>query len=202
MQKLCTVEDCSKPLKSAGLCGMHRERRRRHGALENPPRPDLNARFWSRVEKTTTCWNWTAAKNDVGYGQMRFGGKAHYVHRMSFEMANGPIPEGMLIDHICHNPACVRPDHLRAATKKQNSENMLGATRKSQSGIRGVWQIPSTGRWTAQFTHIGQTFTVGVFDTSAEAEAAVVARRIEYFTHNDVDRIGSRHEADLLSVRA
>ena len=202
MEKLCTVESCPKPLKSDGLCGMHRERRRRFGSLDLPPRPDLKTKFWSRVEKTTTCWNWTAAKNDVGYGQIRFDGKCHYVHRLSYEWANGPLAPGMLVDHMCHNPACVNPLHLRVADKKQNAENMLGATRASKSGIRGVWQIPATGQWTAQYTHAGSKRTVGRFDTASAAEAAVIAARIAHYTHNDVDRIGSRSEADLVSLRA
>jgi ABC-type transport system substrate-binding protein len=114
----------------------------------------------------------------------------------------GPLAPGMLVDHMCHNPACVNPLHLRVADKKQNAENMLGATRASKSGIRGVWQIPATGQWTAQYTHAGSKRTVGRFDTASAAEAAVIAARIAHYTHNDVDRIGSRSEADLVSLRA
>lgn len=201
MTRLCTVTDCSKPLKSDGLCSMHRERRRRHGTLTNPSRPNLQSRFWAKVEKTETCWNWIGAKNDMGYGQIRAAGKALYAHRMSFEWERGGLAPGVLIDHICHNPSCIRPTHLRTASKKTNAENLLGATMASKSGIRGVWRIRSSGRWAAQFTHHRKTHYVGVFDTAEAAESAVIAARLQHYTHNDVDREGIRDGSDLVHMR-
>ena len=87
----------------------------------------------------------------------------------------------MQLDHICHNRACVKPEHLRLVTNKQNQEHRRGATARSQTGVRGV--SPHLGLWRAQVGHHNENITVGYFDTIAEAEAAVIAKREELFTH-------------------
>ena len=68
-------------------------------------------RFWNRVLRTERCWVWNGAKVN-GYGQISTNGKTEYVHRFSYEMVNGKIPEGLVIDHLCRNRACVNPAHL------------------------------------------------------------------------------------------
>lgn len=73
-------------------------------------------RFWAKVEKTATCWLWTAAKYRNGYGQFDHGG----AHRFSYALANGEIPAGLVIDHLCCRRDCVRPDHLEAVAQATN----------------------------------------------------------------------------------
>lgn len=141
-------------------------------------------RFWQKVDKSKPCWTWTAGCFRSGYGSFRFKGVMTGVHRVSYELTHGPIPEGMEIDHKCFNPACVRPDHLRMVTKKQNMENHRGAHRGSKSGIRGVYWYPLTNRWAVQVSRK----TIGYFHTIEEAEAAAIAARNEMHTHNDWDR--------------
>ncbi len=81
-----------------------------------PPEP----RFWSKVEKTDGCWNWTGTTNR-GYGQFNInGGNRIYAHRFSYELTNGPIPERLTIDHLCRNPSCVNPEHLEVVTMREN----------------------------------------------------------------------------------
>lgn len=80
-------------------------------------------RFWAKVEKSPGCWIWTAAKDRDGYGQFKLDGRMRPAHRVSYEFASGLIPAGMEIDHECLNASCVNPDHLRLATRKQNSEH-------------------------------------------------------------------------------
>ena len=88
------------------------------------PWPD---RFWNAVEKdgpqvegmTGECWIWTAS-TVRGYGTVRLDGKRRRAHRVSYEMAKGPIPEGLDVDHLCFNPPCVNPDHLEAVTREEN----------------------------------------------------------------------------------
>ena len=78
-------------------------------------------RFWAKVEKTETCWLWTAAVNRVGgYGHFRVGLRTVYAHRLSYEWANGPIPDGLTIDHLCRVTTCVRPSHLEVVTNREN----------------------------------------------------------------------------------
>jgi len=112
------------------------------------------------------------------------------VHRVAFELASGPIPTGMLVDHICHRPLCIRPEHLQLATRKENGENRAGATRVSSSGRRGVYPRPN-GAWQARVRHAGQDIHVGTFDSLEEAERAVIAKRNELFTNNLADRSAS-----------
>ena len=82
--------------------------------------PDFADRFWSKVEKGPRCWNWTASGNGHGYGSINFNGKTTYAHRISYEMARGPIPRGLQIDHLCRNRSCVNPDHLEAVSCRTN----------------------------------------------------------------------------------
>lgn len=78
-------------------------------------------RLWSKVKKTEGCWTWTASIGSGGYGQMRLGTKTVRAHRLAYELVVGPIPEGLVIDHLCRNRACVRPDHLEPVTARENT---------------------------------------------------------------------------------
>lgn len=97
-----------------------------------PAKPQgLLDRFWARVEKTDTCWTWTGAlnaKGERGYGVIWFRGRQEYVHRLAYELLVAPIPEGRTIDHLCRNRQCVRPDHLRAVSMRENVLASSGIT--------------------------------------------------------------------------
>lgn len=145
-------------------------------------------RFWDKVDKSETCWNWTAYRDPRGYGRFSIGGIPGYAHRISQEMVSGPIPPGMDIDHTCHNRACVNPAHLRVVSHKQNHENRKGAARNSASGIRGVSWHTKVGKWRAVVRHNGKQVSGGYFDDVNEAAEAVKQLRLRLFTHNDLDR--------------
>lgn len=149
-------------------------------------------RFWESVEKTPTCWMWVKLRSPKGYGIFRVvinGNKRNrFAHRLSFEMANGPIPDGLLVDHMCHVKACVNPDHLRLVTNKQNLENRDGPQRNSKTGVRGVF-INRAGNFYARVKHHQVIYSLGTFRSLKDAESAVIAKRNELFTHNDLDRI-------------
>ena len=69
------------------------------------------------------CIEWQGAKSSAGYGQLKVNGKVHYVHRLAYEKANGPIPEGLVVRHTCDNPACHNPEHLIIGAQKDNMQD-------------------------------------------------------------------------------
>ena len=188
----CIMDGCDKPGHARGWCGMHYKRWESNGDPSvSLAEATLEQRFWARVAKSSTCWSWTGVPSDTGYGHIVFEGLDQGAHRVSWEIHRGPIPAGMHIDHKCHNRICVNPSHLRVATPKQNFENHQGPTVSSTTRARGVYLDRRRGRYYAQVTHNGKTQTMSGFATVEEAEAAVLAKRIELHTHNDRDRIAA-----------
>lgn len=83
------------------------------------------------------CWNWLMAKNGKGYGRTCSNGKSHYTHRLSWELINGEIKDGLFVLHRCDNPSCINPSHLFLGTQKQNLEDMHAKGRNAQpTGFR------------------------------------------------------------------
>lgn len=129
----CSVEGCDRivgPHDARGFCSLHYRRWRAHGD-PNTVEVILNddeARFWSYVDRRgdTECWPWTGATGRGGYGRSRRDGGHIYAHRQAYELIVGPIADGLTLDHLCRNTACVNPAHLEPVTLATNllrSEN-------------------------------------------------------------------------------
>lgn len=132
-------------------------------------------RFWDKVDTTGECWLWTAARNNTNYGVFSLNGKLVLAHRFSYEVVNGPIQNGLVIDHLCHTTLCVNPSHLSACTHSENMWNRKGFQSNSKTKVRGVYWNKQKQKYQAKVrsTH------VGFFDELADAERAVIAKRNE-----------------------
>ena len=90
-----------------------------HVQSHDPAR--IQRRFWSKVNRTNTgCWDWVGALSH-GYGHFGIEGIIYRAHRVTYEWMVGPIPDGLTIDHLCKNKACVNPAHLEPVTIRENT---------------------------------------------------------------------------------
>lgn len=85
--------------------------------------------FWSHVDKSGDCWNWTAGLDRDGYGKVKSGGQIYRAHRLAWYMTNGYT--SALLRHSCDNPQCVNPTHLIEGTQKENMADMVLRGRQS-----------------------------------------------------------------------
>ena len=113
-----------------------------------------------------------------GYGSVSADRETMPAHRYAWERVNGPIPDGMVIDHRCWVTACALEAHLRAATRAENSRSRRGAWR-GRDLPRGVRR--EGARFGASVYTGGRNCWLGTFDTVEEASAAAQAGRAELF---------------------
>ena len=130
--EFCTVEDCASATRARGLCQIHYARMLKRGTTDLPILPTAAERFWMKVNKSGPipkfnpwlgeCWDWTASCNESrgGYGQFDLDGRTRKAHAVSWELSIGPIPAGLVIDHLCRRPVCVNPEHLEPVTDGEN----------------------------------------------------------------------------------
>lgn len=97
--------------------------------------------FWNRVNRGSddACWEWTGSakagpKNPAPYGTLGWRGKHSRAHRVAYEIANGPIPEGAMVLHSCDNTLCCNPRHLYLGNHAQNMRDMVERKRRKGTG--------------------------------------------------------------------
>ena len=119
-------------------------------------RPNTEADFWARVDKSGECWFWTGNKlqGGAGYGRMRFQGRHVKAHRLSLELHLGyQIPSDQMVLHSCDQPSCVNPEHLRLGDHLDNMRDRQERGRWARAGsdtcARGhrwdQYAVPSKG---------------------------------------------------------
>lgn len=81
-------------------------------------------------EPNSGCWLWLGYISPFGYGSMKIDKKTNLAHRISYILFKGDIPEGLDLDHLCRNRACVNPDHLEPVTRSVNLRRGIGLPSK------------------------------------------------------------------------
>ena len=160
----CWVEGCRKSVtkhSARGLCSIHYQRQLSTGSPTGSNAKPAVDRFFEKVELAGDCWRWTNSLDDSGYGMFSAGSerrKSHIVraHIWSYEYFVDEVPEGLQLDHLCHNPSCtdgtdcvhrrcVNPWHLEPVPPLVNSQRGCGARRK---------KCPQGHKYTPQNTYI------------------------------------------------
>lgn len=118
------------------------------GCATVPVNAGLLARFWPKVDRRgpLECWPWTASSlTTYGYGHIRLTSSRRKVlsHRLAYELANGPIPDGLKVLHECDNPPCCNPAHLFLGTHLANARDRdsKGRQRKQESATRKLRRL-------------------------------------------------------------
>ena len=102
-------------------------------------------RFWSKVDRGGSvpsarpelgpCWIWTGSAASQGYGQFSVGSVVWSAHRFACELAHGPIPRGLVVDHLCFARRCVNPGHLEAVTEQVNITRSLPTGERKAAAV-------------------------------------------------------------------
>ena len=180
-KKNCSVADCQRDGRmTRGYCSMHYQRFMKYGDPHGgiAKYTDWREALEKRVRREGDCIVWDGHVNQHGYGRINVGGnRRRVVHHLAWEQAHGPVPDGMEVDHVCFNRACINVRHLRVVTRSDNARHRKGAQPNSKSGVRNVHAYKG-GRWYVRLKVAGKHRNFGVYDTIEEAaEVAAQARR-------------------------
>ena len=98
--------------------------------------------FWRKVSKGDDCWLWQGARTRGGggfYGSFRLEGRSRGAHRIAYEWERGPIPDGLVLDHLCRTTLCVNPAHLEPTTIVENVRRGQTAVHRAAERDGEAW---------------------------------------------------------------
>lgn len=113
--------------------GRYREQKIQKVSLDQEPLDGMAQRFFGKVRKTDGCWYWEAGEDGKGYGVFWDGARTSGAHRFAYRLLVGPIPPGLVLDHLCRNTRCVNPAHLEPVTSVENVRRGVGHSGKRQT---------------------------------------------------------------------
>lgn len=169
MEKVCSIKGCTRKAVARTWCRAHWKHWRRWGDPEHyqteKPRIPAEDRFWPKVAKgdPDTCWEWTAARDPLGYGFFRMepGEPMWRAHRVAWHLTNGAIPDGMLICHRCDNPPCCNPAHMFLGTNADNCADRVAKNRSSRKVTHFGEASPKAKLTAAQVAEIRERYAAG-----------------------------------------
>jgi hypothetical protein len=94
---------------------------------------------WTEEDRgyETPCWIWQRAKMKAGYGETCVDGEVVYAHRVAYELFVGPIPDGLVLDHLCRVRECLNPAHLEPVTDMENRRRG-GTVKLTEDQVREI----------------------------------------------------------------
>lgn len=150
MNATCEVPGCQVPKHGSHWCNNHYRRFRRTGSALTPSQRTLSPQqlFWRHVNKTATCWLWTARITPQGYGRW-CSSRAGFpngvgAHQAAYSFTVGPVPSGLVLDHLCRVRHCVNPEHLEPVTLGENLRR----------GFRLITHCPQGHKYTEENTYL------------------------------------------------
>jgi hypothetical protein len=148
--------------------------------------PRLPESIWRRAyEAPDGCWQMKVSLSEWGYGRIKHEGRQVMVHRLAYEAFVGPIPEGLVIDHLCRNRGCINPDHLEAVTE---SENIRRGTSPTAANARKT-HCKHGHEFTPENTYLKGTWRI-----------CRICQRAYYRQH--IERVGRKPSKARLAAKA
>ena len=145
--KHCSIDGCSEPAIARGWCMRHWQCWQRNGdptgfvnmpikTLADFEKREMPGDVPSHRPDIGACVLWTGAIHHIGYGVVRYGGRQWQAHRLKYVLTHGEILPGIQVNHRCDNRACVRIDHLKLGTCKENLQDAVrrGRLRRGKRG--------------------------------------------------------------------
>ena len=130
LEGTCSIDNCEKSVRARGWCSKHYQRFMKYGD------PTYVLTLLDRLLKKTVvagpdeCWLWTGVETGKNarchYGKMKRAGQWVQAHRVAYELLVGPIPGGLVIDHLCRVTLCINPRHLEPVTVGENNRRGIG----------------------------------------------------------------------------